>query len=574
MGHYRLNLIGPFGLFLPNGERIAVKSQKAMALLAILAVSPGGERARRKLESLLWGAQPDENARASLRRELSNLRGVFKKQEASDLLLSDTKRVGLSIEKLDVDINSLGLSTFDRRARFAGDFLEGIDLRDCEEFEDWLRDERGRIRDMISAAMSDTPEIEANPKEIWGGSSPSAQETLGDKYLKRPPKPSIAILPFEILYGNEEPWLGAGLADEISVCISQYPQLFVVSSIAARKLVTDNIDNDEIAARLGVRFLLEGSIIRENTSLRVSVALIDSEVGEQCWAESFIGKSDNTFSLQQEISSQIAPQIWTKVDGAERQKILRLIGPVSGDYEKYWRANALFRTWNENSIREAMDLVVQLVKAEPTCPWATSLAAYCHSISFLMGYSKDKEVCQQKAITYYQMALRYGEDNVEALGYCIGTLLNLGDAEMAEHIAAKSLNLLPAHQPTLFWAAWVDVFRHNGARAVERFELALRINPVAGVRGQTLAGLGFASLQLGKNDRALSFFTSAKQDDADFPPTILGLWVTAQLLNKTEISTPIAKRMSDQSYLPFISLFSAEHQKIVVAAIDTATSNR
>jgi DNA-binding SARP family transcriptional activator len=77
MQRYRLNLIGPFGLFSPGGSRIEISSQKAVALIAIVVVSSGGVRARRKLEAMLWGSRAPKQAQDSLRRELFNLRKVL-----------------------------------------------------------------------------------------------------------------------------------------------------------------------------------------------------------------------------------------------------------------------------------------------------------------------------------------------------------------------------------------------------------------------------------------------------------------------------------------------------------------
>lgn len=536
MNRYRLDLIGPFGLFAPDGQRIAITSQKAMALIAMTVVSAGGVRARRKLESMLWGSRPAKQAQDSLRRELSNLRKVLADHGASDLLVCETKRVAFAIDRIDVDIFTIGVGNPDARSRFNGDFLEGIDLSDSEEFEDWLREERERIGAMIDMVPSPNGIAAPTPAQVFGGSPPTARASLasGNRPVL-PPKPSLAVLPLTVLGSTPQPWLGTGLAEELSVCLSAYPQLFIVASGAARLLVEQQLPRTEVAARLGVRYLVDGSIISEQGRLRVLAALVDGESGEQFWSESFVGETDGSFSFQQDIAARIAPQIWTKVDTAERKRSLRLIGPVSGDYERFWRASALFRSWERDAIAEALTLTMQLVDDDPTCPWATSLAAYCSSISYLMQYTPDRTAMLRRAITYYQAAMRYGSDNVEALGYCVGTLMNIdGDMETADRIVTSALRLLPAHQPTLFWGGWVDVLRGDHDRAVERFELALRVNPATGARGETLAGIGFAALQRGNIGDAYDFFTEAAHAAPSFPPTALGLCVAAQLLGKQQ----------------------------------------
>ena len=139
-----------------------------------------------------------------------------------------------------------------------------------------------------------------------------------------------------------------GIADEIGVMLSQFPQLFIVGSASARALASQSLPETEIARRLGVRYLLSGAVLRLNDRLRVAPTLIDAITGEQVWANTFYGTVSDLFVLQEEIARQIAPQIWTRVDMAERSRVLRMPLASSNNYEAYWRANALFRNWDKS----------------------------------------------------------------------------------------------------------------------------------------------------------------------------------------------------------------------------------
>lgn len=559
MDRYQLILVGPFGLFTPDGRRIEITSAKGMALITLVVMAPGGVRSRRKLESLLWGSRGQKQAQDSLRRELSNLRKLLAEHGAEQLLVAETKRVSVAIDRIDVDIFSLGLGHADARRRIAGEVLEGIDLPDCDEFEDWLREERERVRAMIELDRPVPPEVTAASTEVFGGNVPGVEEALAAAPPRLPPKPSIAVLPFLTPMPGDQDWLGVGIADEISVCLSAFPQLFIVSSNGARLLVEQKVERSTIGQRLGVRYLLEGSAMRDGTQLRVSVALVEAASGEQVWAGSFIGEADGSFTLQNQIAARIAPQIWTKVDNAERQRGLRLIGSVSGDYELYWRANALSRDWGRESIAEAITLAMELVERDPTCPWATSLAAYCNSIAWMLNHSPDREAVRRRAISYYQAAMRYGAENVEALGYCVGTLVNIrGDMDLADRIIARALHILPSHQPTLFWGGWVDVVRGDPIRAAERFELALRINPISGVQGQTLAGIGYTALQRGDAHQALRLLAQADRATPGFPPTQVGLCVAAQLAGQNELARAYAGPLIASGGLDLIGMLQRD----------------
>lgn len=574
MSKYRLDLIGPFGLFTPDGERIELSSKKAMALVALVISSPGGVRARRWLETMLWGTREAAQAQTSLRREMSNLSKVLDLHGAGHLLIRGTQRIGLAIDQIEVDIFSLGMKAAPRGSGYGDEFLEGLDLRDCEEFEDWLRAERERVRDMIALGIPEPMAPLPSAQDILGMRLPSSGEILTGKHPRLPPKPSVGVLPFDELTAECGGWLGAGLADEIGVILSQFPQLFIVASTSARALTRQGLSKQEIAAQLGVRYLLDGTVAQMQGRLRVSTLLIEGQTGEQVWAESFSGNVEDSFEIQKQIASEIAPRIWTKVDTAERLRGLRLIGPATGNYELYWRANALFRSWEREHIFEAITLTEQMMAEEPTCPWAASLAAYCHSIAYLLNYATEREVSRRKAITHYQTAVRYGEDNVEALGYAAGTLINIaGDMTMADRLIAHALSLLPAHQPTLFWGGWVDVVSGEADRARERFELALRINPASGVRAQTLCGIGFACLQQGRFDEAYEFLMEASQAGPGFFLSHAGLCVAATFLGQEKAARDIASLLGRAGQLDFIGIFKdPKHRDMFSQAIEQAAS--
>lgn len=572
MERYRLNLIGAFGLFAPDGRRIEVSSQKAMALLALIVLAPGGVRSRRKLEAMLWGNRGMKQAQDSLRRELSNLKRRLGQHDADFLIVSENKRVSVAIDCIDVDVFSLGVKPRSAGARHGGDFLEGIDLPDCDEFEEWLREERERIREMADMLAPEPVAPLLTPSEVYGGSVPSASEALGCAPPRLPPKPSLAVLPFSVRGTSAEGWLGIGMADEVSVCLSAFPQLFIVSSAAARTLAEAGHPWHEIAGRLGVRYLLEGSVVRHQVRLRVSAALLDVRTGEQFWAETFQADVGDAFTLQEEIAARIAPQIWSKVDAVERQRGLRTTGPLTADYDRYWRANALSRSWDRESIAEAVTLSMELVEHDPACPWAASLSAYCHSVAWLLNLNPDREVVLRRSIQSLQAALRYGGDNVEALGYCAGTLLNIGgDIDLAERLVARALSLLPAHQPALFWGGWVDVLKGDPDRAIKRFELALRVNPVSGVMGQTLAGIGLAHVLQGKFAEALRMLTAADKSAPGFPPCQLGVAVSAQLAGQSELARAYGTRLLTAGGLAMTAMLRrSEHQRLFAEALHAA----
>ena len=133
---FTISLIGPFSLETADGTRITVSSKRGQALLAMLATSAKGERARGWLESTLWCDRPADQAKSSLRKELSNLRKVVNGHGA-ELLNADSGLIWLDMDILNVEAE---------RTQGDQEFLEGLDIPGEESFEDWLREQRAAVQ--------------------------------------------------------------------------------------------------------------------------------------------------------------------------------------------------------------------------------------------------------------------------------------------------------------------------------------------------------------------------------------------------------------------------------------------
>lgn len=541
---FHLRLLGPFGLFSTEGERIPVPSKRASALLALLAMTPSGERSRVWLQTLLWGNRATEQAQASLRRELSSLSMLLASYSATPLIMRSSSRVALDLRRFEVDALMITPST-STCVMLRPTFLEGFDLPGCDEFEDWLRAQRSRIEE-VAAVVIQPPLLKSiTPEEILGGPLPPRQDLLHDKPLPLTPKPSIAILPFTSGDSRGESHMpGLMLAEATAMSLARYPHIFVVSTSSAAALLQRKQLPSEIAATLGVQYLLEGTFSQSGKSLRASVRLLDASRGIQRWAQSFSASSDDFAALQDEIAEAIAPQIWTQIDQAERHRGLSRQTRAGDTYDLYWRANALIHQWTPNSVQEALTLTQTLVEQEPESGWVAALCAFCNAVAFTTGWASNAEAARRTAIIEYQNALRLEPDNVEVMGYCAGTLTLIGgDPRIADHLIDRALSLFPSYQPSLFWGGWVDLANGRPERASERFELSLRINPISGVRSYAITGIGLARLMMGDISEAYVLLFEAHIHIPHYAVTMAGLYMAARLKGEESVAKTIAERL-------------------------------
>src|SRR5262245_7142237 len=161
MAGLKVVVFGTFEARLISGTAITLPRRKAEALLAYLALHPGQMQTRDKLATLLWGDASDERARHSLRQALVSLRRGFPRGSLVSLV-EEGDTVGLDPAAVDVDgvtfeqlIAEGSPESLERAAAlYRGDFLDGFHVVDAPSFEDWLRSERNRFRELAIEALA------------------------------------------------------------------------------------------------------------------------------------------------------------------------------------------------------------------------------------------------------------------------------------------------------------------------------------------------------------------------------------------------------------------------------------
>lgn len=526
-GVYRLQLIGAFALRAPDQTTLRISSAKCRAMLAYLALAPGGVRSRLTVAECLWPSENFENNNANLRRELSSLRRMLKAGDAESLLICDNSSVMLALDRIEVDVLELenGRAT---HARVDDEFLEGLDTRDGETFEEWLRSWRMRVSELLEQAPSRGVAQDADDGDLPVRLA-AAASVAQDDLQPPPPKPSVAIMPFEVMSSQIPSWWGDSLFEEISAALSTFPQLLVGSSSSARALSRTSDDPRLLAEKLGVAFVVTGAIFPTAIGIKIIVKLTKGDSAEQVWTGTFRAECDED-GPDERIALGIAHALWTAIDVAERNNFARMSRPPQSNYERYWVANALYRNWNASDIARAATIAKELSKRDPGCPWANSLAAFCNAWAWLFQALPERDALREEAIDLVEAARRTGPDNVETLGYCAATLTILdADLAYAGSLIDHALYVLPDHQPTLFWGAWNDLTRKNPERALHRFNRSLQVNPSSWVKPIAQCGMGTALLMQDKHQEALELFREASIADPGSPLAKTGVWLAQAL---------------------------------------------
>jgi adenylate cyclase len=150
------------------------------------------------------------------------------------------------------------------------------------------------------------------PEGVTGGPARSVTSS------SNAPRLSIVVLPFTNLSNDpEQQYFADGITEDVTTDLSRIPHMFVISRNTAFTYQGKRVDTKQIGRELCVRYVLEGSVRRSGTQVRVNAQLIDAQTDAHLWADRFDAGTSDLFVLQDEITNQIANALGVELIAAE-----------------------------------------------------------------------------------------------------------------------------------------------------------------------------------------------------------------------------------------------------------------
>ncbi|MFO1060506.1 MAG: adenylate/guanylate cyclase domain-containing protein [Dongiaceae bacterium] len=227
-----------------------------------------------------------------------------------------------------------------------------------------------------------------------------------------PAKPSVAVLPFANLSGDQEQeYFSDGITEDIITDLSKVPGLFVLgrNTVFALKGKPDEIP--QIARRLKVAYVLEGSVRKAGQRVRITAQLSDGGSGGQVWAERFDRTLDDVFAIQDEIAKSVVEALKIKLIGGELRNA-RSTWNV-GAYECYLQGRSLLHeNWSgKPMLRAARKMFERAVQIDPAYDRALAGMADCDAFLWIAG---DLDVSFETMLANSGKALELSPDLAEA----------------------------------------------------------------------------------------------------------------------------------------------------------------
>ncbi len=229
------------------------------------------------------------------------------------------------------------------------------------------------------------------------------------------PEASVAVLPFENLSAEKDnAFFAAGIQDEILTQLTKIGSLKVISRTSTAHLVSRPTNLREIALKLGVANVLEGSVQREGDAVRVNVQLIKAATDRHLWAENYDRKLDNIFSVQSEIAIAIARALSARVTGAEKKELEGKLTGNSQAYDAYIRGMAFLRKSSGDDLRNAQEYLQRAVRLDPGFAAAWAQLSRAHS-NLYFSQSDATPGRREAALKTLGEALRLQPNRLEVL---------------------------------------------------------------------------------------------------------------------------------------------------------------
>jgi adenylate cyclase len=297
-----------------------------------------------------------------------------------------------------------------------------------------------------------------------------------------PGKPSIAVLPFANLSSDsEQEYFSDGITQDIITNLSRFPDLFVIARNSTFTYKGQSVTVRQVAEELGVQYVLEGSVQKAGSKVRITVQLVDATTGHHLWAENYDRNLDDIFAVRDEVTRSIVATLmgadYGKLAQAELERLRRKDTENLEAYEYVLRSTHIWLRFTNDANSKARRLAEKAIDLDPGYARAYIMLAWVDLNAYRWKWSDDPEKSLEQA---YEMARKSIEldDSDSWSHWALGVVyLYRGDHEDAIAQYNKALALNPNDADVLAHMGLPLSFAGQPKQAIEQLKRAMRLNP-------------------------------------------------------------------------------------------------
>ena len=292
---------------------------------------------------------------------------------------------------------------------------------------------------------------------------------------KLPEKPSIAVLPFDNMSNDpEQDYFSDGITEDIITDLSQISGLFVLARNTVFTHKGNPVNVRRAAKQLGVSHVVEGSVRKAGSRVRINAQLIDGATGGHVWASRYDGTLDDIFELQDEITYKIVSALKVNLLPEEQSAIAEAATQNVDAYTFYLRGREHQHAMTMDDLVKAHEMFAQAIQLDAAYARAYAGIADCKTLLRIFG---DRKVNIDEILENSAKAIELDHRLAEAHASHGFALLHSGQSEDALLAFEKALELDSAsYEVNYFFGTYCRV---NGLheRGITLFERASEVNP-------------------------------------------------------------------------------------------------
>ena len=360
-----------------------------------------------------------------------------------------------------------------------------------------------------------------------------------------PDKPSIAVLPFANMSGNPaQDYIADGISENIIAALSKISELFVIARNSTFTYKNKAVKVQQVAEDLGVRYVLEGSVLESGDKIRITVQLIDAITGYHLWSEKYDRKIEDFFQLLDEITYEIVVALQIKLTHGEQ--VRKWFGTTNFEaWSDIAKGLGIFENYTKANNEKARKLFENAIKIDPNCAFAWVMLGWTHFIDVRFAFTNTPAESLKMALQnakkaqsiddtlpdvpallgsiymiqrQYDKAIAEGQKSIKlgpnsALSHVLfsQTLYYTGNPEDAIAFGEQALRLCPN------CPAWYSASLGKSYRTAGRYEDAIRVAKEVLVRARkgefppwlANANLAITYAMMGQNEKARTHLAEA-----------------------------------------------------------------
>ncbi len=292
--------------------------------------------------------------------------------------------------------------------------------------------------------------------------------------LSLPDKPSIAVLPFTNMSGDpEQEYFSDGITEDIITELSRFGSLFVIARNSSFTFKGEAVDVSEVGRKLGVAYVVEGSVRKAGNRVRITAQLIDASTGNHLWAERYDRDLEDIFAVQDEVVAAIVAILPGRVEDARVAHRRQTPTDSLPAYDCILRGNKHINAYRRHEIADARAAFERAVELDPKSARARAGVAF----TYMQDYFWNDFEARHPGLDHAERAVALDRNEPEALRV-LGLALNKnGRPDEGVRMLERAVAIVPASadMATFLGISLLHAGRHD--EAIDVLTTTIRRDP-------------------------------------------------------------------------------------------------